>query len=821
MKLLKSTKHWFLGQAGIAREIGRGYTVAVGVAVLGTGIGLLVGDYAQSMAQQKLEISSAEQMLLKDWFNQVLILQSHPQRLLSVLGESIWFQYETNKFTNDLTVLEASLADLETFLQQPQTQRYADNHQAILNQLQSTRETISDYSIFVNTLWLSVDPNESSVAANSPQQMATLLSGLEAKRFQIEFDNLLEALSQFDQLSDVDQAEAQQELAQAEVLRLQIIVGGMLVSAAIAAVLALRTSRAIARPLEMVTNIAQRVTEDSNFDLQAPVTTQNEVGLLTQSLNQLIRRVQALIKEQAERTVEITQAKDAMESAKNAADAANQAKSEFLANMSHELRTPLNGILGYAQTLKRSKTLGEKEEHAVDIIHQCGSHLLTLINDILDLSKIEAQKMELHPKQVYLPALLQGVAEICRVRADQKGIGFNYDVAESLPEGVSVDDKRLRQVLINLLGNAIKFTDEGQVTFTVSVVEKLTLPPSLISAETIQAQDDDGTSIAEPECTFYKVRFQVEDTGVGMSPDQVKKIFLPFEQTGSASKRAEGTGLGLSISHRIVEKMDSQLQVQSQSGVGSVFWFDAVLPESIEWSTLTRVTTQGTITGYQGKRKTILIADDQWENRSVLETFLEPLGFQLIVAKDGQEALDKALSHVPDLLIIDINMPVLDGLALIRRLRQSPDFQSTAVIVSSASVFESDRHLCLDAGANYFLAKPVDAAELFNQIKKLLQLDWRFEQATASKTATARSPIGEGSAPDPTELTLPTPDVLAGLHSLALRGNLRALVNQTTALQQENPQLTLFAEQVKQLAIGFQERELIALITKYREETSV
>ncbi|MEO0646423.1 MAG: response regulator, partial [Cyanobacteria bacterium J06650_10] len=492
-----------------------------------------------------------------------------------------------------------------------------------------------------------------------------------------------------------------------------------------------------------------------------------------------------------------------------------------LANMSHELRTPLNGILGYAQTLKRSKTLGEKEEHAVDIIHQCGSHLLTLINDILDLSKIEAQKMELHPKQVYLPALLQGVAEICRVRADQKGIGFNYDVAESLPEGVSVDDKRLRQVLINLLGNAIKFTDEGQVTFTVSVVEKLTLPPSLISAETIQAQDDDGTSIAEPECTFYKVRFQVEDTGVGMSPDQVKKIFLPFEQTGSASKRAEGTGLGLSISHRIVEKMDSQLQVQSQSGVGSVFWFDAVLPESIEWSTLTRVTTQGTITGYQGKRKTILIADDQWENRSVLETFLEPLGFQLIVAKDGQEALDKALSHVPDLLIIDINMPVLDGLALIRRLRQSPDFQSTAVIVSSASVFESDRHLCLDAGANYFLAKPVDAAELFNQIKKLLQLDWRFEQATASKTATARSPIGEGSAPDPTELTLPTPDVLAGLHSLALRGNLRALVNQTTALQQENPQLTLFAEQVKQLAIGFQERELIALITKYREETSV
>ena len=330
--------------------------------------------------------------------------------------------------------------------------------------------------------------------------------------------------------------------------------------------------------------------------------------------NQLVDYSKTLEIRVEERTV-------SLEKAKQAADSANQAKSDFLANMSHELRTPLNGILGYAQILKRSPSLPEKEQQGVGIIHQCGTHLLTLINDILDLSKIEARKLELHEQDFDFLIFLEGVVEICRIRADEKGVVFNSRFANNLPAGICADEKRLRQVLINLLGNAIKFTDKGSVTLNVDCVE---------------APHEDPQ---EKECCEPRIRFTIEDTGVGMSPAQVEKIFLPFEQVGDESKKSEGTGLGLAISQRIAAMMGSPLQVTSQIGKGSRFWLEPQIKTVANWVSkraenreISGIESVGGIVincdlnGQDERLPSILIVEKRWTDRQAIAQLLEPLG---------------------------------------------------------------------------------------------------------------------------------------------------------------------------------------------------
>jgi signal transduction histidine kinase/DNA-binding response OmpR family regulator len=485
--------------------------------------------------------------------------------------------------------------------------------------------------------------------------------------------------------------------------------------------------------------------------------------------------------------------------AKLAADTANQAKSEFLANMSHELRTPLNGILGYAQVLSRSQSWGEKERQGVNIIYQCGSHLLTLINDILDLSKIEARKLELHPHAIHLPSFLQSVVELSRIRADQKGIGFNYVPDAQLPEGVQADEKRLRQVLINLLGNAIKFTDDGAVTLKVTLLD--THPP-----ETPNAADMTPTA---------KLRFQVEDTGVGIAPEAVEKIFSPFEQVGDQKRQAEGTGLGLAISHQIVRQMRSQLQVESQLGVGSVFFFEAELPLSSSWKQAGLQANNQEIMGYEGDRKTILIIDDKWENRSVLANMLQPLGFDILEAENGAVGLAKATEHQPDLIITDLLMPVMNGYEFMKQVRQSPALQGMRILVSSASVSELDQQQSLDAGGDDFLAKPVQADELLPLLEQHLELTWTY-----STQASSRAAAGMGDAklfgreattaapPDAEALILPDSEVLEQLLTLAQQGRLKPIKEQIRALERSNPDYAAFGQHILQWAKQFQTEQI-------------
>lgn len=452
------------------------------------------------------------------------------------------------------------------------------------------------------------------------------------------------------------------------------------------------TSRWITRPILKLRQASVAIAS-GELEHTVEASSINELEGLAHSFNQMAIQLKTSFTELEARVIERTVE---LQKAKESADSANQAKSEFLANMSHELRTPLNGILGYAQILQRSEPLTPKGRNGIDIIYQCGAHLLNLINDVLDLSKIEARKLELHPVPFHFPSFLQSVIEINRIRAEQKGIAFDFQADSQLPVGVYADEKRLRQVLINLLGNAIKFTDKGSVSLKVESIDQ-------------------------------KIRFQVQDTGVGMPASQIEKIFLPFEQVGDTKKQSEGTGLGLAITQKIVSLMHSEINVQSIPCEGSTFWFDVELSIAENWAAASRVVQQGAIKGYSGSKHKILVIDDRWENRSVLVNLLEPIGFSIIEASNGLEGIEQTLLTCPDLIITDLAMPVMDGFEFLQKLRSHPKLQNQIVLVSSASVFDIDRHKSLDAGGNDFLPKPIEAQTLLELIQKHLQLNWIYE----------------------------------------------------------------------------------------------
>ncbi|AFY41185.1 ATP-binding protein [Nostoc sp. PCC 7107] len=464
----------------------------------------------------------------------------------------------------------------------------------------------------------------------------------------------------------------------------------------------------------------------------------------------------------------------------------SQAKSEFLANMSHELRTPLNGILGYAQILQRTEPLSEKGSKGIGIIYQCGTHLLTLINDILDLSKIEARKLDLNPIDFYLPAFLDSVSEICRIRAQQKVIGFNLQLDPDLPTGIRADEKRLRQVLINLLGNAIKFTQQGSVTFNVKVIN--------------QVPDNKGQII-------YKIRFEIIDTGAGITSEQVEKIFVPFEQVGSQKRQTEGTGLGLAISQKILSLMNSQIQVESEFGKGSNFWFEVELPESKDWAKVSRVVEQGTIIGYQGQKRSILIVDDKWENRSVIVNLLEPVGFTVIEASHGKEGWEQVNAYKLDLIITDLVMPVMDGFEFIKTLRQSGQSEGMPVIASSASVFAIDEYKSIDMGANAFLPKPIEAETLLELLRQFLHLEWLYD----NQKNTINKPKIDNSD-TLVDVIPPDKEVLQKFLELAQDGDIQKILEIAEQLAASDQKFSNFTRHIIQLASNFQLKRLETFI---------
>ena len=484
--------------------------------------------------------------------------------------------------------------------------------------------------------------------------------------------------------------------------------------------------------------------------------------------NQSIRRQKMALAESETR----------LRKARDNADSANKAKSVFLANMSHELRTPLNAILGFSQILLRDGALDSEQEKNLGFINNGGKHLLVLINDILDLSKIESGKIELHPQPFDFHTFIETIDSIMREQAAGKDLSFVCPKKPDLPDVIEADEFRLRQVLFNLLNNAIKFTDSGEVRFEVLVTDK---------------QDPANQTL----------HFEVIDMGIGIAKEDLELVFQPFERAGDFYKREEGSGLGLAISSKLVAAMGGELKVESELGKGSRFWFEVTFPVHKEASEET--VSKGNVSGYKGKRLTALIADDKPGNLILLQNMLNAIGFEVVTATDGRQEVELAIKVKPDIILTDLKMPVMDGNSAARAIRKVKELADTPIIAVSAGVMEMQKNESIQAGCTDFLAKPFQLPELLNILTTSLGLEWSYER---EKEETSQ----------PAEFVLPPLDAIEKLMQAANLGNITALKREILQVRDKGSKYHPFVDKLEKWSSQYQLDKVVEFLKPYSEK---